>query len=388
MSTPHERSAASRELAVPRPSRERTRRILAVSGLGALALGATLLGWSASVDASTNVSGSDIGVLLSAIPVVQVATNATYGKILTTNTGRALYTLNTDHNGLSTCTGSCLTAWPPLTVPIGTTPTGGAGVTGTVGATLQSNGTDQVTFNGSPVYTFIGDTAPDKVTGQGVSGFFVVIVDSTPITTTTLQATTTTTTTTVHAAAPTEVLAVSESTVRGSGSLRVSYTAGADNGSAITKFTATCTSRNGGRTRGAVHLGATAAPITVAGVDTKKTYECTVSATDTGGTSATSVPSAAVTVGAPAEPSAPSVTRIGVAHVKVSFRAPSDNGAPITSFKVVCRSAHGVSRGKTGTASPLGVKNLSAGEIYTCTAQATNRRGTGSPSVPSNAVKA
>jgi len=391
MTRTYERGAARREPNRPRLSRQRPRRIMALAGLGALALGATILGWSASMDASTNASGADTAVLLSVTPVVQVASNARYGNILTTNTGRALYTLDTDHNGLSTCSGSCVPAWPALTVPASTTPTGGPGVTGTVGKALQSNGTDQVTYNGSPVYTFVGDTAPDEVTGQNVNGFFVVIVASTTTTTTTLPTATTTvpsTTTTVLSAAPTGVRAVSEPTVTGSGSLRVSYTAGANNGSAITKFTATCRSRNGGATRSAVHVGATAAPITVTGVDTDKTYECTVSATDAGGTSAASVPSAAVIVGAPAEPAAPSVTRIGVAHVKVSFRAPSDNGAPITSFKVVCRSAHGVSRGKTGPASPLGVKNLSAGQIYTCTVRATNRRGTGPPSGGSNAVKA
>lgn len=380
MTTTHEQDPASHELGGMRPSRQRMRRILAVSGLGALALAATFLGWSASIDASTNASGADIGVLLSATPVVQVATNATYGKILTTNSGRALYTLDTDHNGLSTCTGTCLSVWPALTVPAGTTPTGGAGVTGTVGASLQSNGTFQVTYNGSPVYTFIGDTAADEVTGQDVNGFFVVIVASTTTTTTAPGS--------GPPAAPTGIKAVSESTATGSDSLKVSYTAGANSGSAIAKFTATCTSRNGGRTRSAIHSGATAAPITVTGVDTDKTYVCTVSATDAGGTSAASVPSAAVIVGTPAEPAAPSVTRIGVAHLKVSFRAPSDNGAPITSFKAVCRSAHGVSRGKTGPASPLGVKNLSAGQIYTCTVRATNRRGTGLPSVPSNTVKA
>ncbi len=41
-----------------------------------------------------------------AAPTVMVATNATFGPILTTGTGMALYTLNTDHNGQSTCHGS------------------------------------------------------------------------------------------------------------------------------------------------------------------------------------------------------------------------------------------------------------------------------------------
>jgi predicted lipoprotein with Yx(FWY)xxD motif len=110
-----------------------------------------------------------------AAPTVLVAANATFGPILTTGTGMALYTLNTDHDGQSTCHGSCAAVWPPLTVPAGTTPTAGPGVTGTVGSSPQTNGTFQVTYNGSPLYTFVSDS-PGQVTGNNVTGFFVVTV--------------------------------------------------------------------------------------------------------------------------------------------------------------------------------------------------------------------
>jgi hypothetical protein len=39
----------------------------------------------------------------------------------------------------------------------------------------EANGTDQVTYNGSPLYTFVQDSS-DHVTGQGVAGFSVVKV--------------------------------------------------------------------------------------------------------------------------------------------------------------------------------------------------------------------
>src|SRR6202034_2638271 len=99
--------------------------------------------------------------------------------------GFALYTLDTDHNGQSTCHGGCAAVWPPLTVPAGTVPSGGPGVTGTVGVSLQTNGTDQVTYNGSPLYTFVSDTAPGQVTGNSISGFFVATVAPATTTTTT-----------------------------------------------------------------------------------------------------------------------------------------------------------------------------------------------------------
>jgi predicted lipoprotein with Yx(FWY)xxD motif len=119
-----------------------------------------------------------------ATPTVLVASNATFGPILTTGAGMALYTLNTDHDGQSTCQGSCAAVWPPLTVPAGTVPTAGPGVTGTVGSSKQTNGTFQVTYNGSPVYTFVSDAAPGQVTGNNQAGFFVVTVaPATPTTT-------------------------------------------------------------------------------------------------------------------------------------------------------------------------------------------------------------
>jgi predicted lipoprotein with Yx(FWY)xxD motif len=123
-----------------------------------------------------------------AAPTVLARPDATYGTILTTGSGLTLYTFDTDHNGQSTCHGSCAAAWPPLTVPAGTTPTGGPGVTGVVGSSEQSNGTFQVTYNGSPLYTFVGDSAPGQVTGNGVAGFSVATTGAVTTTTTTTPA--------------------------------------------------------------------------------------------------------------------------------------------------------------------------------------------------------
>ena len=80
--------------------------------------------------------------------------------------GFALYTFPSDHNGMSTCTGACVSVWPALTVPAGTTPTAGTGVTGTVASVLQANGTYQVTYNGSPLYTFVGRHAAGRGHGE------------------------------------------------------------------------------------------------------------------------------------------------------------------------------------------------------------------------------
>jgi len=147
-------------------------------GASALVLGISVWAgaWSASSAFASPASGS----------TVQGAANAKFGEILVDVQGLALYTYAKDHGGISTCTGACAQAWPPLTVPAGTTPTAGAGVPGALAASLQADGSYQVTYNGDPLYTFVGDATPGQVTGNGVAGFSVVTLPtSVPSSTTT-----------------------------------------------------------------------------------------------------------------------------------------------------------------------------------------------------------
>ena len=105
--------------------------------------------------------------------VVQVVDRAPYGAMLATASGLSLYTG-------PTCTGSCLTIWPPLLVPRGkVTPLGSSGL-GTAKVKIGRHKVTQVTYNGAPLYTFYTDTG-SSVGGNGLGGFVVVTV---PVTTT------------------------------------------------------------------------------------------------------------------------------------------------------------------------------------------------------------
>jgi predicted lipoprotein with Yx(FWY)xxD motif len=95
--------------------------------------------------------------------VVEVVDRAPYGDMLATVTGASLYTTP------GTCTGSCLTIWPPLTMPKGKKiPTG---VSGLATVKLAHHGR-QVTYHGHRLYRFYADHGGD-VTGNGVGGFMV-----------------------------------------------------------------------------------------------------------------------------------------------------------------------------------------------------------------------
>lgn len=77
-----------------------------------------------------------------------------------------IFTKDVKDSGTSNCTGNCLVTWPALTVDAGVTPTGGPGVTGTLGTiTRADDGTLQVTYNGLPLYFFSGDAAPGDSNG-------------------------------------------------------------------------------------------------------------------------------------------------------------------------------------------------------------------------------
>jgi predicted lipoprotein with Yx(FWY)xxD motif len=101
---------------------------------------------------------------------VQVGSMSTaLGAVLTGPSGNTLYTLSSDPNNGSVCTGGCLGFWPPLLVPSGGTVTGPAGTSLTFGTfTRSDDGTTQATANGRPLYSFANDTAPGQTNGEGI----------------------------------------------------------------------------------------------------------------------------------------------------------------------------------------------------------------------------
>ena len=86
-------------------------------------------------------------------------------QVLTNSAGLTLYWFVPDTSTTSKCTGSCATYWPPVKGPA----TAGAGVTGTLGTITRSDGTKQATYDGHPLYTYVGDTAPGQAKGNALN---------------------------------------------------------------------------------------------------------------------------------------------------------------------------------------------------------------------------
>jgi predicted lipoprotein with Yx(FWY)xxD motif len=92
------------------------------------------------------------------------------GKFLVDGQGRALYLFEADKSTTSTCTGACAAAWPPVTASA--MPMAGSGVSQSLlGTTKRADGTEQVTYNGHPLYYFAADTGAGMVKGQGSKEF-------------------------------------------------------------------------------------------------------------------------------------------------------------------------------------------------------------------------
>jgi predicted lipoprotein with Yx(FWY)xxD motif len=105
--------------------------------------------------------------------VVAVANLPGLGEVLTTDGGMTLYTFTPDTAGVSTCTGSCAQAWPPLTTTTASL-AAPAGATGTFSLVTRDDGSKQVAYNGEPLYTYVSDSKPGDATGQGVGGKWFV----------------------------------------------------------------------------------------------------------------------------------------------------------------------------------------------------------------------
>jgi len=85
--------------------------------------------------------------------------------VLTNGKGFTLYSFAPDTPTTSKCYGSCAAYWPPV---IGSS-AAGSGLPGETGTIKRTDGSLQLTYNGHPLYTYIGDSAPGQATGNNLN---------------------------------------------------------------------------------------------------------------------------------------------------------------------------------------------------------------------------
>jgi predicted lipoprotein with Yx(FWY)xxD motif len=137
--------------------------------LGVALLAAAACGSSGSSSSTSSPSAAASGSSAASSTVITTKTSSG-GSFLTNGAGRAVYLFMADSTGKSACSGACAAAWPPVIAAGQPTAAGGA-QSSDLSTITRSDGTKQVTYNGHPLYYFVGDTGPGTDKGQGVNGF-------------------------------------------------------------------------------------------------------------------------------------------------------------------------------------------------------------------------
>ena len=125
---------------------------------------------TAAAPAATSSTSAATSTAAAATGVTIKTAKGSGGTYLAGPNGHALYLWVADSGGKSACSGACAHAWPPVLTK--GNPTAGAGVTASdLGTTMRSDGTEEVTYKGHPLYYFVADTSAGSTKGQGSDSF-------------------------------------------------------------------------------------------------------------------------------------------------------------------------------------------------------------------------
>jgi predicted lipoprotein with Yx(FWY)xxD motif len=100
-------------------------------------------------------------------PVTLVQVNGQ--QLLADRNQMTAYVFDSDAPGVSNCYKACAKAWPPILLAAGEQ------VQAPFALTTRTDGSQQLTFNNSPIYLYVGDEAPGDITGDGLGNVWHII---------------------------------------------------------------------------------------------------------------------------------------------------------------------------------------------------------------------
>lgn len=152
-------------------------------GAAAIAAVALLAGCGSSSSSSTTSSAASTPA---STPTQSTATSTTAaagsGVALQTKRGKlgtilaagpkrlTVYMFEADKGTTSSCNGACAKVWPPV-ISEGKPAASGGAVAADLGTTMRSDGTEQVTYKGHPLYFYDDDKDSGDAYGQGSKAF-------------------------------------------------------------------------------------------------------------------------------------------------------------------------------------------------------------------------
>jgi len=166
---------------IPRLATRRGIPLLAFSAAGVAMLaaacgsagtpGSVYGGSGSSTGGGTSSGGNTYGLAPPATGALSVkVAKSSLGSVLTDGKGRTVYLFTRDSGTTSSCTGGCTSVWPPVTSPIAVQAGTGASAS-LLGTTSGGGGQMQVTYNGHPLYYYVGDANPGDTNGEQLNQF-------------------------------------------------------------------------------------------------------------------------------------------------------------------------------------------------------------------------
>jgi predicted lipoprotein with Yx(FWY)xxD motif len=166
-------------VAISEMSRDGARSLRRVGGvklagvLAGVALTAAACGSKSSGGTTAPTSAAPAGG--GATIAVSTAKVGSVGTVLVSSKGFTLYKFALDKPGKIACVSStCVSTWPPLLVPSGDHVASMSGLS----TEKRPNGDVQVTYKGSPVYMFSGDSKAGQANGVGIPDWSVASTTS------------------------------------------------------------------------------------------------------------------------------------------------------------------------------------------------------------------
>ena len=130
-----------------------------IPAVGAVSVAAlTLLGVAVANASGPPAAAAGAGVILKTAKISGIT-------VLTNTNGLTLYWFAPDTSAASKCTGSCTAYWPPVSG----NPKAGLGIRGKLGTIKRPGGGLQATYDGHPLYTYIGDNGPGQAQGNNLN---------------------------------------------------------------------------------------------------------------------------------------------------------------------------------------------------------------------------
>ena len=130
-----------------------------IPAVGAVSVAAlTLLGVAVANASGTPAAAAGTMVTLKTAKISGIT-------VLINTSGLTLYWFAPDTSATSKCTGSCTAYWPPVSG----NPKAGPGITGKLGTIKRPGGGLQATYDGHPLYTYIGDNGPGQAQGNNLN---------------------------------------------------------------------------------------------------------------------------------------------------------------------------------------------------------------------------